>query len=164
MEHETRPLYRSFTVYGLILVTLIAVSVYYLFGSQIAFEIVNGIGSAVAVGVTISWSKIIIAKMRKHPWEFESDDSLVLGLGCLAISGLVILAFLWTYRITGDDWYRNNELAFLSRVGIAIGFSMLLATSGAIDGRMPPESYRKVGIYVALGLALSAMLIGFGIM
>jgi hypothetical protein len=169
MDHQTslqngvtRPLYRSSTVWTASGIFIASLLVYWFIDLNAAFEVVNAIAMATSLGVAVAWLPLSVHSIRKHIRELRSDDVLFIGVELLAINGFIIFSLLWLYRLTEDPYWRDHELAFVARVGVALGFVMFLAASRAIDGEIPPKSYLRVGAYVAVGVIAAIILITLG--
>jgi hypothetical protein len=169
MDHQTvlqngvtRPLYRSSTVWAALAIFAVSLSVYWFIDLNAAFEVINAIAMATSLGVTVAWLPLAIHSVRKNIRELRSDDVLFIGVELLSANGFIIFSLLWLYRLTENPYWRDHELAFVARVGVALGFVMFLAASRAIDGEIPPKSYLRVGAYVAVGVIAAIILITLG--
>lgn len=158
-----RPLWRSLTFWGIIgLFVLFAAVTHYMPG-DLSFELTNALVASVGFGVVLGFIKVICISLKKHPWEMQSDDMLVLGILMLAIGISVLFVGLWWYRIT-DDFEVLNYWVFLhARFAIVVGMTFLFASSGSVDGRIPPGTYLRAGAVLAAGVALLGLLVTLGI-
>jgi hypothetical protein len=147
------------TAVGLFFLSL---AVYWFVDLNVAFELINAVIMASSGGVAIAWFPLAVNSARKHLFEVQSDDALYIGIEILSLASFLLFLMLWIFRLTEQDYWRNHELAFAGRVGMAIGFLMFLSTAKAIEGSIPPKSYLKVGGYVAFGLMVAVGLITMG--
>lgn len=157
-----RPLYRSSTTWAFFGQLFAALSIYWFIDLNAAFEVVNAVAMATSMGVAVAWFPLAIHSMRRKLSELRSDELLYIAVELIAAKGFILFFLLWMFRLTEDPYWRDHELAFIARVGVTIGFVMLLTASRAIDGKIPPKSYLMVGGYVAFGVIVAATLITFG--
>jgi hypothetical protein len=158
----SHPLYRSTTMWAALAILVVSLSVYWFIDLNIAFEIINAVAMATSLGVAVAWLPLAVHSIRRSLHELRSDDALFIGVELLAFNGFIIFTLLWIYRLTESPYWRDHEIAFVARVGIALGFMLFLAASRAIDGEIPPKSYLRVGAYVAGGVIVAVILITLG--
>src|SRR5215207_8915916 len=109
-----RPIYKSTTPWFGGLVILLSTGFYYALGGEEAHEIINAIMCAVSFGVAIGFSATVCKSASKHPWEYQADDAMILGVFILGLALCVVFIGLWGYRLNegGDPktalWWKTN--------------------------------------------------------
>jgi hypothetical protein len=158
--HRVRPIYRSSTPYIILLAIVLGVGFYHLVGGENAHEVINAIMCATAIGLCIGYASNVGIALSKHPKEFMAEDTMILGVFILSVSLALVFAGLWAYRLTDDEWYRTNTIFFIGRLGAVIGFSLMMTSVHAVNGRLPREAYLKVGKIITIAVVVALIVIG----
>lgn len=157
-----RPLYKSWTPPLLLAIGLVATAFYYLIGGEEAHEIVNAIMCAVSLGVCIGFTANVLKVLARHPWEWQAEDSMILGIWISSFClGLTFLG-LWLFRFSDDGYWRTNVVFFVSRVGIIVGFTMMMTAAHSVQGKLPREAYLKAGKIITAAMAFALVMISLG--
>ena len=157
-----RPIYKSATPFGALALVLLAFGFYYLVGGEEAHEIVNAVMCATSFGVSIAYAGDICRSIAKHPWEWEAEDAMMVGVFTLGISLFVVFVGLWGYRLTDDMWYRTNSIFFVGRFFAVLGFSMIMTAAHSVNGGLPREAFTRVGMILAAAVCFALLMISLG--
>ena len=154
---------KSATLPSIVLVGALAVGFYYLIGGEQAHEIVNAIMCAVAFGVSVSFTSDLCRAFEKHPWEWQADDAMMMGIFLLGMSLFVVFIGLWGYRLSDNDlWWKTNPIFFTARVFAVIGFSLMMTAAHSVKGGLPRKAFIKLGWIVAGAIAFALLMISAG--
>jgi hypothetical protein len=157
-----RPIYKSTTPLGALALGLFGYVFYYLAGGDEAHEIVNAIMCATSFGVSVAYLGDICRSLAKHPWEWEAEDAMMVGVFTLGLSLCVVFAGLWMYRLTDDIWYRTNVSFFIGRFFAVCGFAMVMTATRSVNGKLPKEAFARVGLVLAGAVCFALVMISLG--
>jgi hypothetical protein len=133
------------------------------FERSAAFEVLNAMVVAVAVGVTVGFTIAAWHTLWADAHQLSAGDVLVLGIWLLWIGLIGAFFSLWMFRLTDDHWWLNAGWTAATRWFIFCGGALHLAAAGAIEGRIPRRSYVRAGVVAAFGVAFGLFLISFGV-
>ncbi len=159
---ELRPIYSSWSPYIFVLLLLVAAGLYYVLGGEQAHEVINGIACAVSLGMAIGFSANVCRSIKRHPWEWEAEDAMILGVFSLGVSLCVIFVGLWGYRLTDDQWWRTNIIFYLARVGMITGLTVMMTAVHSVNGKLPRAAYVRTGWIVGGAAMFSLLMISLG--
>jgi hypothetical protein len=133
------------------------------FQRSAAFEVLNAMVVSVGVGVAMGFTIAAWHTLWAPVDSLSAGDVLVLGIWLLWIGLIGAFFSLWMFRLTDDHWWLNAEWTAATRWLIFCGGSLHLAAAGAIEGRIPRQSYVRAGVVTAFGVAFGLFLISFGV-
>lgn len=159
----SRSCFKSATLPLMVAIGLLACGFYYLIGGEQAHEIVNAIVCATSLGVAVSFTSDLCRALAKHPWEWQSDDAMMVGIFTLGVSLCVVFVGLWGYRLSDNDiWWKTNPIFFTARVFAVLGFALMMTAARSVKGDLPREAYLKVGWIIAGAIAFALLMISLG--
>lgn len=128
------------------------------------FEIENALITSLGLGIAIAFAGGTWKGLRSNLGQpMDATDVLILGI-FLAWKGIaLVFIFLWLYRVTGDELYRNHPIAMFGRWEAITGGLLHMAASGSVNGKVPLKAYRRSGIVAGIGLAVALVLITLGL-
>ena len=126
------------------------------------FDLVNGLGVAIGVGVIFAYAPGAYRSLRLPPDRMLAGHYLVLGI-LTAVAGFVAHRFWgWIWRwVDKPTWMLDHKVLAWFFWIIASGYVVHLTSVNAIEGRVPGKNWVRLGIYVAAGLVLAAVAITF---
>lgn len=158
-----RPMYGSTSPWIGVFILSVSLAFYYLIGGEQAHEIINAIMCAVSFGVSVGFSSDICKSLRKHPWEYEADDAMILGVFTLGASLCVVFIGLWGYRLSDNDlWWKTNPIFFTARVFAGVGFTLMMTAVHSVNGQLPRGAYLRVGWLVGAAVMFALVMISLG--
>jgi 4-hydroxybenzoate polyprenyltransferase len=123
----------------------------------------NAIFCAVSFGVAVGFAATVCRSIKKHPWEYEAEDAMILGVFTLACGLCVVFIGLWGYRLSeNDEWWKTNYIFFTGRVFAAAGFTLMMTAVHAVNGQLPRGAYIRVGWLVGGAIMFALIMISLG--
>lgn len=160
---DNRPIYKSTTPWIGLCITLTSLGFYHLLGGEQAHEVINAIMCAVSFGVAIGFAATVCKSVRRHPWEYEAEDAMILGVFTLGLSLCVVFVGLWGYRLSDNDvWWKTNPIFFTGRVFAGVGFTLMMTAVHSVNGQLPRGAYIKVGWIVGAAIMFALIMISLG--
>ncbi len=160
--NEQRPFYCSSAPYIFVAILLTAAAVYYALGGDQAHEVVNAVACAVSLGMAVGFSANVCRSIRKHPWEWDAEDAMILGVFGVGLSLCVIFVGLWGYRLTDDQWWRTNVIFYLARVGLVTCLTVMMTAVHSVNGKLPRAAYVRTGWIVGGAVMFALVMISAG--
>ena len=155
--------FKSVTLPCFVLVAALAVGFYYAVGGEQAHEIVNAIACATSFGVAASFTSDICHSLAKQPWEWQSEDAMIVGIFTLGLSLCVVFIGLWGYRLSDNDiWWKTNPIFFTARVFAVLGFALMMTAAHSVKGGLPREAFVRVGWVIAGSTCFALLMITLG--
>lgn len=143
--------------------TAVAITaVFWTFGAlvprSLLFDLLNAMAVAIGTGVIVAYAPGVIKTLQSRPEDISTGHILVVGIVCAWVAAVVRSGWNWAWRYLGkpDALIDHLGVAYLLVVLIMGGIAHL-AAKDAINGQIPRESWRRIGIYTALGLAVGAL-------
>lgn len=160
---DNRPIYKSTTPWIGLLILAASLTFYYVIGGDQSHEIVNAVFCAVAFGVAVGFSATVCKTVLKHPWEFEAEDAMILGVFTLAVSLCIVFVGLWGFRLSEDDvWWKTNPIFFTARVFAGVGFTLMMTAVHSVNGKLPRGAYLRVGWLIGGAVMFALLMISLG--
>lgn len=126
---------------------------------DLLFDLLNPVSVALAVGTLIAfWPGIKGLLTRPREEISERGGLLVYFVTLLSLYVVLRHSYNWRWRYLGepDDFMDTLFVAFTIYITILANIGAL-AAEGTVDGRIPPERQRLIGLIVAGGLSLGAV-------
>lgn len=158
-------LFRSASAWGLICLWALFIPMAYLLERQALFEVMDGIIISLGAGIVFSYGPATLQRLSVPLREHETADLLIIGVFTGALGAGLSFGLLGAWRLAGqpDDYIINWTVTAFPRWILVTSGAMLLTASNAIQGRVPPRSYLKTGVYIAAGVGLALAAIGYAV-
>jgi hypothetical protein len=129
---------------------------------DVFFELINAMVLAAAIAAGFGFSFHAVRVLNKPMRDMDGGDVLLLGMWTIKLGLILVFFTLWAYRLTNDFSWINSHTGSFGRWMIATGLTMLLASSGAVDGRIPPKALLVTGAVVGFAVLVALLLVGIG--
>jgi hypothetical protein len=128
------------------------------------FEILDGLCVGAAIGVFIGYSRAAWRALKLPSHRLVSGDYLVVGIVIVCASAAAIFAGQWLWR-AGDkpNWIIDSLILAYTRIGIAFGLILILATNFSEHGILIVGAYRRTALLVAVSIFIAGVLVGIGL-
>jgi hypothetical protein len=143
---------------GLLMVPVIAFA-----PRQDFFEILNAICVALSLGVCAGYVQTTWKALKMPPHTLTAAHLVIVAAFIVCLSTAEVFAIQWIWRTLGkpdsviDSWFTVQ-----SRVTLAGGLAMYLATNFSKNGEIVVGAYKRTAVLVAVSVLIAALLIWAG--
>lgn len=127
------------------------------------FDLLNALAIGVWIGVAVAYLPGIKAAFERPFRELSSPQLLLLGIGISAVSivGRTVWNWYWRYLGKPDDVIDHLGVAFFIYTVMIAGLCHLFAKDEPIKGEFPRRAWLRIGISVAVALAIGLLFVVF---
>jgi hypothetical protein len=125
---------------------------------KLTFDMLNAVVVSVGIGVVVAYAPGIFVALRRDRRELTSGKILIIGIIATWVATNVRSAWNWAWRYyhKPPEMIDHPVVAFMLLI-LIMGGVLHLTARDAIDGQVPRQVWRRVGIIIAIGLSAGGL-------
>jgi hypothetical protein len=130
---------------------------------QTDFELVDGIGSALTLGIVVSCASSAWRTLKPPFHEVTCGQVFVTFIFILMLGLTLLLGGLWLWRILDQPrWLAESHFWMSNRWMIIFACAVILTINWRAEGIVAAGAYTKTALFVAIGAALAVVTVTIG--
>lgn len=153
---------RHVSSWGALLLWALFIPALLLIERQTLFGLEDALIVSVGLGIAYGYAKAAYDCLQSPAGGRKAGDAMIVGTFGAWLFIAVIFGLLWYWRLSGKTSHAiDGALSAFGRWALVWFGVLLLAAPGAVDGRLPPRSYLRVGVFIFIGLGAFLATVSF---